>query len=212
MPDLDLAVRVRNYARNHGGDLVSSAWLADHFGVDPRTIAAALRPYGVAPGEVERGVRGYSIAELAGIVLPGDVLEGRIPTEATAVPDDEPPVVVVGRVMFCAVCNSPVVVIVGTGEQVNTCHPVGALLDSPLFELPADLPPGGLNHWSAGMTDEQVAAEVARTVEVPLSTLLTDAEAEVMEAAGVDVDSAVARLSAGAGHDMTPALRAAGLL
>lgn len=111
MPDLDLAVRVRDYARNHGGDLVSSAWLADHFQVDPRTIAAALRPYGVAPGEVERGVRGYSIADLAGMALPGDgeppaaeswavqppasrvqwpasdapdVLEGRIPTEASA--------------------------------------------------------------------------------------------------------------------------------
>lgn len=177
MPDLDLAVSVRNYARNHGGDLVSSAWLADHFGVDPRTIAAALRPYGVAPGEVERGVRGYSIAELAGMALPGDVpdvLEGRIPTEPSALPDG--------------------------WELVNG------------LDIPADLPATGLNHWSAGMTDEQVAAEVARTAEVPLSTLLTVPEAEQVQAAGVEVDSAIVRLSAGAGHDMTPALRAAGLL
>ncbi len=239
MPDLDLAVRLRDYARGKGRAalVVSSAWLAREFDVDPRTIAAALRPFGVRPGEVETGVRGYSIAELAGIELPDeapDVLEGRIPTEPSAMPDDEPPVVVVGRVMWCAVCNSPVVVIVGEGERVNTCHPVGALLDSPLFEPPAggrempdgwpgpgwhdlvagpaDLPSSGLNHWSAGMTDEQVAAEVARTAEVPLSTLLTEAEAEVVEAEGVDPDSAIVRLSAGAGHDMTPALRAAGLL
>lgn len=98
MPDMDLVQRLREYARGRGGPLfadvtpsVSSAWLAREFGVDPRTIAAALRPYGVQPGEVERGVRGYSIAELAGIVLPGDgpdagtecrdVLEGRIPFE-----------------------------------------------------------------------------------------------------------------------------------
>jgi hypothetical protein len=155
MPDLDLAVSVRNYARNHGGDLVSSAWLANHFGVDPRTIAASLRPYGVAPAEVERGVRGYAIADLTGMVLPD------------AASDDEVPVVVVGRVMWCAVCNSPVVVVVGEGEQVNTCHPPGALLDDPVFDLP---------NWDEPEPD------------------------------------AISRLSAGAGHDMTPALRAAGLL
>ncbi len=120
MPDLDLAVRVRDYARDKGraSVVVSSAWLAREFDVDPRTIAAALRPYGVAPGEVERGVRGYSIAELAGMVLAGEV------------PDD---------------------------YRVR-------------------------------------------------------AESDVVRAAGVEVDSAIVRLSAGAGHDMTPALRAAGLL
>lgn len=180
MPDLDLAVSVRNYAREQETALVSSAWLADYFSVDPRTIAAALRPYGVKPGEVEPGVRGYSIAELAGIVLPGDVpdvLAGRIPTEASAMPDGWP----------------------GPGWH-------------DLVDIPADLPASGLNHWSAGMTDEQVAAEVARTAEVPLSALLTVPEAERVQAAGVEVDSAIVRLSAGAGHDMTPALRAAGLL
>lgn len=94
MPDMDLVQRLREYGRDAVGDampVVSSAWLAQVFEVDPRTVAAALRPYGVQPGEVERGVRGYSTAELAGIVLPGDepdagtecrdVLEGRVPFE-----------------------------------------------------------------------------------------------------------------------------------
>jgi hypothetical protein len=49
--------------------MVSSAWLAREFQVDARTVAAALRPYGVRPAGVERGVRGYVTAELAGIVL-----------------------------------------------------------------------------------------------------------------------------------------------
>lgn len=136
MPDLDLAVSVRNYARAQDTALVSSAWLADHFSVDPRTIAAALRPFGVKPGEVEPGVRGYSIAELAGMVLPEeapDVLAGRIPTEPSALPDGWP----------------------GDG-------------------------------WR---------------------DLIDDRNGQ----AGQDPD-AIDVLSAGAGHDMTPALRAAGLL
>lgn len=138
MPDLDLAVRLRDYAREQETALVSSAWLADHFGVDPRTIAAALRSFGVRPGEVESGVRGYSVAELAGLVLPDedeptvewavpDVLAGRIPTESSALPDGWP----------------------GPG-------------------------------WHDLVDDQE--------------------------------SDAIARLSAGAGHDMTPALRAAGLL
>lgn len=60
----DLAGRIRDYARSYGAPVVSSAWLAQHFGVDPRTIAAAVRPYGVKPGMVE-GVRGYVTADLA---------------------------------------------------------------------------------------------------------------------------------------------------
>lgn len=67
----DLAARVGDYARGPGraSIAVSSAWLAREFGVDPRTIAAALRPYGIRPAEVERGVRGYLIADLAGLDL-----------------------------------------------------------------------------------------------------------------------------------------------
>lgn len=89
MPDTDLARRVRDYARGPGraAVVVSSAWLARQFEVDPRTIAAALRPFGVRPGEVEPGVRGYSVADLAGLELEPDVLAGRIPTEASALPD-----------------------------------------------------------------------------------------------------------------------------
>ena len=70
----DLARRIRDYARGRGraATATSSAWLAREFGVDPRTIAAALRPFGVRPGEVEPGVRGYVTAELAGIFLAGD--------------------------------------------------------------------------------------------------------------------------------------------
>lgn len=151
MPDVDLAQRIREYARNRGGPLfadkppmVSSAWLAREFGVDPRTIAAALRPYGVAPGEVERGVRGYSTAELAGIVLPGD--------------DPDP-----------------------------------------------------VNHWSEGMTDAEVAVAVAAgNVEVPLSEL-AEVTPDPVDVGPVE-SGVIGVLSAAAGHDMTPALRAAGLL
>ena len=161
MPDLDLATKVRDYALGKGraSVVVSSAWLAREFDVDPRTIAAALRPYGVAPGEVERGIRGYSIAELAGMVLPEaeppDVLEGRIPTEASAVPDDL------------------------------------------------------ANHWSSHMTPEE---QVARPPSCVFPT--HEAITREMPAGWPDAEEqdAITRLSAGAGHDMTPALRAAGLL
>lgn len=166
MPNADLARRLRDYARGPGraAVVVSSAWLAREFGVDPRTIAAALRPYGVQPGEVERGVRGYSTAELAGMVLPGDEPD-------VALPDG--------------------------------WRPVDAV----------DVPDAAVNHWSSGMTGEEVAAQVALgNVEVPLSALLRADEAEALRAAGVDPDSAVAVLSAAAGHDISPALRAAGLL
>lgn len=69
--DDDLAARVRDYARGPGraAVAVSSAWLSREFQVDPRTLAAALRPYGVHPSEVERGVRGYLIADLAGLAV-----------------------------------------------------------------------------------------------------------------------------------------------
>ena len=71
----DLARRVRDYARDRankplfvdGGMCVSSAWLGREFGVDPRTIAAALRPHGIRPDVVEPGVRGYVVTELAAI-------------------------------------------------------------------------------------------------------------------------------------------------
>lgn len=81
----DLARRVRDYARGPGraGVAVSSAWLVRELDVDPRTIAAALRRYGIRPAEVERGVRGYLIAELAGLDL-GD--EPDQPAEVAPVP------------------------------------------------------------------------------------------------------------------------------
>lgn len=155
MPDLDLATKVRDYALGKGraSVVVSSAWLAREFDVDPRTIAAALRPYGVTPGEVERGVRGYSIAELAGMALPGDVpgdvpdvLEGRIPTEPSALP---------------------------AGWDLVDGRPDRVVRAAA----------------TAGVDPDVVRAE-----------------------AGFAPEDAIARLSAGAGHDMTPALRAAGLL
>lgn len=138
MADDDLAVRVRDYARDRlekrlftdGTPVVSSAWLAREFDVDPRTIAAALRPYGVKPGEVERGVRGYSVAVLAGLDLADDVKDAR--------PVLRPPPV-------------------SDGVTGGASASVGF----------AEAPPAG---------------------------------------------SALDLLSAGAGHDMTPALRAAGLL
>lgn len=162
MPDMDLVQRLREYGRDAVGDampVVSSAWLAQVFEVDPRTIAAAVRPYGVQPGEVERGVRGYSTAELAGIVLPGDepdVLEGRIP-----------------------------------------------------LEVP---------HWSEGMSQEQIRAKVAEGCQFPTAERMRelgwdeDAEPVCGEIIAAVESDAVAVLSAAAGHDMTPALRAAGLL
>lgn len=160
MPDLDLAVSVRNYARNHGGDLVSSAWLADHFGVDPRTIAAALRPYGVAPGEVERGVRGYQIADLAGIVLPGDAAVEEWAAEAVKWAED------------------------------------AVLVNREASALPAG--------WD--LVD-------ARPDHVVRAAAMAGVDPDVVRAeAGFAPDDAISRLSAGAGHDMTPALRAAGLL
>ena len=165
MADDGLARRVRDYARARAGVLVavSSAWLAREFAVDPRTIAAALRPYGIRPAVVEPGVRGYVVAELAAIRF-----------------DDDP-------VKYCAICNQP------QDPAIARCHPVGALLDWPV---------------------------------IPLSSLLTVDEKALVRSAGADLDNlvvgfrpdpdaepdAVARLSAGAGHDMTPALRAAGLL
>lgn len=109
----------------------SSAWLAREFGVDPRTIAAALRPYGVRPGEVEPGVRGYVTAELAGIVF---------------VVEDE---------------------------------------------------------------DEDLLDHFQRTAVPGWGTADVATDWRIVPGAEV---SAVDRLSAGAGHDMTPALKAAGLL
>ena len=49
--NVDLARRVRDYARDPGRAAVnvSSAWLAREFAVDPRTVAAALRPHGIRP-------------------------------------------------------------------------------------------------------------------------------------------------------------------
>ncbi len=208
MPDLDLAVSVRNYAREQETALVSSAWLAAHFGVDPRTIAAALRPFGVRPGEVEAGVRGYSVAELAGIALPGedvvgcgpegetalqaqfgqalddigvpDVLAGRIPTEPSAVPAGWDLVDARPDHVVRAAASAGD----AGGEPGRAAACADGLLDSPLFEPPAggrEMPDG----WPGpGWHD-----------------LVDDPEAD-----------AIARLSAGAGHDMTPALRAAGLL
>ena len=72
----DLARRVRDYARGQGRAAVnvSSAWLAREFAVDPRTVAAALRPYGIRPAAVEPGVRGYVMAELAAIRFDDEVM------------------------------------------------------------------------------------------------------------------------------------------
>lgn len=82
MPDHDLAVRVRDYARERyegdPEDAVSSAWLAREFDVDPRTIAAALRPYGVRPAELQHGVRGYQLVHLAALELGDDVGDARL--------------------------------------------------------------------------------------------------------------------------------------
>jgi hypothetical protein len=83
----DLARRIRDYARGRGraATATSSAWLAREFGVDPRTIAAALRPFGVRPGEVEPGVRGYVIAQLAGIVFEVGQVAEPDPADGSAV-------------------------------------------------------------------------------------------------------------------------------
>lgn len=153
MPDLDLAVRLRDYAREQETALVSSAWLAEHFGVDPRTIAAALRPFGVRPGEVEAGARGYSVAELAGIVLPDE---------------DEPAV---------EWAVQPPASRVQWADDVEVPDVLAGRIPTEPSAMPAGWPGPG---WH---------------------DLVDDPEAD-----------AVARLSAGAGHDMTPALRAAGLL
>ena len=138
MADDDLARRVRDYARDRAhsrhiadGPTVSSAWLALEFAVDPRTVAAALRPYGIRPAVVEPGVRGYVVAELAAIRF-----------------DDNPAVAADGG---------------WPAEAIAALHASFAI-------DPADLP---------------------ERVQEP---------------------DAVERLSAGAGHDMTPALKAAGLL
>lgn len=165
MPDGDLAVRVRDYARGPGraAIAVSSAWLARELDTDPRTIAAALRPYGVRPAEVERGVRGYMVADLAGLEL----RDGPGTPDAATSGDD------------------------GVPAGFYTAG-------TPSAELP--------------------------DFAMPLSSLLTPAEKTMLKDAGVQVEdlvasydtselpSAIERLSAGAGHDMTPALRAAGLL
>ena len=158
MPDLDLAVRVRDYAREQETALVSSAWLAEHFQVDPRTIAAALRPFGVRPGEVEPGVRGYSVAELAGLVLPDEdepTVEWAVRPPASRVQwaDDEPPDVLAGRI------------------------------PTESSAMPDGWPGPG---WRDLIDDRNGQAD--------------------------QEPDAIVRLSAGAGHDMTPALRAAGLL
>ncbi len=79
--------------------------------------------------------------------------------------------------------------------------------------------------------EAQPVVEVFNTGEkglpsrMPLSSLLTTEEAKLVRTAGLDPDrlvvslneavpasDAIAALSAGAGHDMTPALRAAGML
>ena len=164
MSDDGLARRVRDYARARAGVLVavSSAWLARELGVDPRTIAAALRPYGIRPAVVEPGVRGYVVAELAAIRF-----------------DDDP-------VQYCAICNQP------QDPAIARCHPVGALLDWPMIDLPEQV--DGV--WRCGR---------CKTPMVGTGRCL---------ACWPDKPppDAIERLSAGAGHDMTPALRAAGLL
>ncbi len=171
MPDLDLAARLRDYARGKGSAalVVSSAWLAREFDVDPRTIAAALRPFGVKPGEVESGVRGYSVAELAGMELPAEdpTVEWAVQPPASRVQwaDDEPPDVLAGRIPT----------------------------------EPSAMPDG----WPGpGWHDLVDPAAVDGGSLKPCRPIPYDD----------DEPDAIARLSAGAGHDMTPALRAAGLL
>lgn len=131
MADDGLARRVRDYARDRADVLVavSSVWLAREFAVDPRTVAAALRPYGIRPTVVEPGVRGYVVGELAAIRFDEEVI-----ASTTFRADD-----------------------------------------------PAD------DGWGEDLYDDDLLPDF------PDSTALE-------------------RLSAGAGHDMTPALRAAGLL
>lgn len=174
MTDEGLAARIRDYVRGRGraSVAVSSAWLAREFQVDPRTIAASLRPYGVKPAEVERGVRGYMIADLAGLAVdgPGQPVSGQVPAGA-------PPAV-------CAECDGEGLVEVGSGEGCHDPECCSQFKTCPTCGGAASVAP--VNHWSAGMTEEQIEATLA--------------------------SSALDRLSAGAGHDMTPALRAAGLL
>lgn len=171
MPDGDLAVRVRDYARERDEadpkDAVSSAWLAREFGVDPRTIAAALRPYGIRPAEVERGVRGYMVADLAGLELrdgPGT------PDAATSGGD-------------------------GVPAGYETAGAPSAV-DGP--------DPG----------DEPEADWFERTEVEGWGTADAASDWRMIPStdSGEHLPSAIERLSAGAGHDMTPALRAAGLL
>lgn len=139
MSNGDLAARIRDYARGKGraATATSSAWLAREFQVDPRTIAAALRPYGVKPAPIEPGVRGYLTVDLAGLNLP---------------------------------CEP------GHAQAAAAAAPGG----------------GGAPTVAAGAPSE-VGPGPAQDHERPPASALT-------------------LLSAGAGHDMTPALRAAGLL
>lgn len=133
----DLARRVRDYARGQGRAAVnvSSAWLAREFRVDSRTVAAALRPFGIRPAVVERGVRGYVVVELAAIRFDDDDRAADIDRLRTA------------------------------------------------FDMP-ERPAGSRQSVDAAEFGDILRAEA----------------------------NAISRLSAGAGHDMTPALKAAGLL
>lgn len=201
MPDLDLAAKVRDYARvradgrlfRDGEICVSSAWLAREFDVDPRTIAAALRPYGVAPGEVERGVRGYSIAELAGM----DLESKRCPTCRVPVTEITR---AVGEPTRYGPCGHQ-----GPLGELTTWEDLNPPVEPDVLEgrIPTEasaLPDG----WPGpGWHDLVDPAAVDDGSLKPCRPIPYDDEPE---------PDAVARLSAGAGHDMTPALRAAGLL
>lgn len=164
----DLAVRVRNYARGPGRAAIatSSAWLARQLGVDPRTIAAALRPYGIRPAEIERGVRGYHTADLAGLVV------------------DEP--------------SDP-------GAAANAPAGGGAPASSRAAGAPSAV---GLANAQAGARSERCPRCDGTRVESLTWTGGNSWRPEPCSACATALD----RLSAGAGHDMTPALRAAGLL
>lgn len=174
----ELAVRVRDYARERletrrPGLTVSSAWLAMALEVDPRTIAAALRPHGVRPAEIERGVRGYQIADLAGL---GTRTEPGSPDAAASgggVPAVLRPAGASSEV-GCPECDGEGLVEVGPDEG---CHDPKCCSQ---FKI---CPACGGSEVGPGPAPD----------ECPPASALT-------------------LLSAGAGHDMTPALRAAGLL
>lgn len=168
----DLVIRLRGYARGRAGTAVavSSAWLAQELEADPRTIAAALRPYGVRPAEVERGVRGYLIADLAGLEV---------------------------------------------GSEPSPARPVspspGGSGGAPAVALQtAEAPPS-----AAGLANAQPGASTDRCRRcegTQVESLTWMGGNRWRPNPCQTCSTAVERLSAGAGHDMTPALRAAGLL